>query len=287
MRDHRHGHRRRARCYSPLPCRTTECLLDFVPAQHQLAKQVYYDHVQGLQNRRTSTIHLQATPGFVSTWPSPTYCIAITKMPSTFTNSSAGNATLATTAALPNVDFTVPGGFYYGSFAASVVNACSDSTTYALHCTDPAGALDVSSLCIPGGPVSALCVPLSHKRMQNLIWLSQTLTYTEGPTVLEFAYSTRLSGIGVFLSQSCDITPSGQASCSGSASFSGTNAATSTVYEHSQVSTYQIPITAGEAKLRSTSTCNMSTASSASMATVTGVSFFLFAAISLAAMLVL
>nr|POE94621.1 hypothetical protein CFP56_16858 [Quercus suber] len=117
-----------------------------------------------------------------------------------------------------------------GAYAASVVNLCSDATTYQLSC---------SGDCVPYAPA---------------------FTVTAHSNEVRVNYQTTTDGILLSLSESCSIASSTSASCSATASASGPGGqsafATSAVYPSDIYDgfSYQIPVTAGADKI-SKGTC--------------------------------
>ncbi|CAN8097549.1 unnamed protein product [Discula destructiva] len=128
------------------------------------------------------------------------------------------------------------------AYAASIVSACADKTVYALQCTS---AEDVSqSTCGPDAPIA---------------------TVTQGPSIYEVAITTTVVYAGVTgvgkVYESCALSGTTAASCTGSASVSvqgeSTESAVATVLTGSDYHRFDVDITGGAEKTASaTGSCN-------------------------------
>ena len=96
----------------------------------------------------------------------------------------------------------LPREFDYGAFAASVVNVCSQTTTWALQCTGPATAVSKENARITDSPDSSSCglnAPF--------------LTITEAESVLAFSAQAPRGTETVLLHESCSISGDWRATC--------------------------------------------------------------------------
>ncbi|CAN8097550.1 unnamed protein product [Discula destructiva] len=148
------------------------------------------------------------------------------------------------------------------AYAASIVSACADKTVYALQCTS---AEDVSqSTCGPDAPVRSIPLPKPIMTVE-LTALFQIATVTQGPSIYEVAITTTVVYAGVTgvgkVYESCALSGTTAASCTGSASVSvqgeSTESAVATVLTGSDYHRFDVDITGGAEKTASaTGSCN-------------------------------
>ncbi|KAK6439782.1 hypothetical protein LTR95_004004 [Oleoguttula sp. CCFEE 5521] len=128
------------------------------------------------------------------------------------------------------------------SWAGSVVDACSGTTTVALQCTA------AESSYLPG--VADYC-PRSGA--------TPTLVVTVGPSLYAYATTTSTAGVTVNLNYMCSLGGTTSAVCtetlSGSANGKQTQTATSTTYASADIVVWQAAVTAGAEKLGATAAC--------------------------------
>ncbi|AEO69065.1 0d6956e4-4939-419c-9fc6-a41f88a069f6 [Thermothielavioides terrestris] len=142
-----------------------------------------------------------------------------------------------------------------GSYVASIVNACSDRTVYAIQCTSAGNALG-REICGPAAP---------------------TVTVTEGPSQFIASYVTETGTLGhdakLTISESCRLKGTTEADCVAAATIeidgSATGSSSSTVLTGSHVHFYNVPITAGAEKTASaTGACTPNAAAGSSLSVV-------------------
>lgn len=96
----------------------------------------------------------------------------------------------------------LPSEFDYGAFAASVVNVCSQTTTWALQCTGSATATSKESPRITHSPDSSSCGSNAP-----------VLTITEAESILAFSARALRGTNSVLLHESCSISGNWKATC--------------------------------------------------------------------------
>ena len=96
----------------------------------------------------------------------------------------------------------LPREFDYGAFAASVVNVCSQTTTWALQCTSPPTVVRKEDARITNSPDPSSCGSNAP-----------FLTITEAESVLAFSAHAPRGTETVLLHESCSISGDWRATC--------------------------------------------------------------------------
>lgn len=146
-------------------------------------------------------------------------------------------------------------------WGASVIGACSDSTTYEIVCT----SAPLNGACSAGAAVSrAPKLACSEKKVANL---HQAMTITEGPSVYIATTPAIVSETSATVTESCSLDPAASsAACVQTivANGYGQNVATTSSFNLTGQYYYQYAVaaTAGVKKLDASGTCDASSSKS-------------------------
>lgn len=185
---------------------------------------------------------------------------------------------------IPTVNMFMDGESPSMKWAASIVDACIDQTTYALQCTSGPSSLSFSGVCGANIEVSSLPPPLVHISPFVSVHITphpiQPVTVTAGPSTYRVSSAVATTALGstvsATLQETCALAGTTQAICTvtlgGSLNKDTTSRSATTTYSGSRVWRYDVAITAGAEKLASPAACTSKPASNSnSGASVKGV----------------
>jgi hypothetical protein len=168
----------------------------------------------------------------------------------------------------PTVNMFIDGYSPKFEYAASVINACKDSTTYALQCTAGPKSIYVSelglSLAAPCGPTATVSISHpQHVSSLSVLTRPQPDTVIVGPSKYEISSaistSTRGVDVKVGIAETCALEGTTAAVCTVtlSASAAGTSTSTQSTATNSGSAYYRfdVAITGGAEKTANPTAC--------------------------------
>jgi hypothetical protein len=142
------------------------------------------------------TVHQKPTQSIMRFLP---LCLTLS---TAFAKTSRSTEPFATQIAQSPFGVFLPREFDYGAFAASVVNVCSQTTTWALQCTGPATAVEGEQSLSTAHPAPTSCGSSAP-----------FLTITEAESILAFSAPAARGTDTVLVHESCNLSGDWSATC--------------------------------------------------------------------------